>query len=92
MTKQLTGTIVSLHMQKAAIVAVERKTRHPLYKKIMRRTKRYKARIPDTMQLSIGDTVVMQETRPLSKDMHFKIIAVSKQQEARNKKSPAKKQ
>lgn len=74
MTKHLTGTIVSLHMQKAAIVAVERKTQHPLYKKIMRRTKRYKARIPDAMQLSVGDTVIMQETRPLSKDMHFQIM------------------
>ena len=74
MAKQLQGEIVSLKMASTAVVSVERKTAHPLYKKIMRTTKRYKAHVAPDMKLVVGDTVVIEETRPISRDKHFKVI------------------
>lgn len=71
--KILKGRIVSLKMQNTAVVEVEGRTTHPLYKKILRRNKKYKA---DTAGLTVnlGDTVKIVETRPISKDKNFKII------------------
>lgn len=74
MAKQLRGIVVSLKMIKTAVVAVERKTAHPIYKKIMRTSKRYKAHVTDDMKLAVGDTVIIEETRPLSRDKHFKVV------------------
>jgi small subunit ribosomal protein S17 len=73
MGKELTGTISSVKMQKTVVVSVVRRTRHPLYGKIVKKTKRYKAHVED-MELAVGDTVVIQECRPLSKDKHFRVI------------------
>ncbi len=66
------GKVVSLKMQKTAIVEIERKTAHPLYKKIMTRSKKYKVDTGELV-LNVGDTVQIVETRPLSKDKYFKI-------------------
>lgn len=78
MPKILAGKIVSLKMQKTAVVMVERKVRHPLYQKTVKKTKRYKAHYEQT-NLKLGDRVKIQETRPLSKEKHFRIIEVGKQ-------------
>lgn len=71
--KILRGKIVSLKMQKTAVVEVERKIVHPLYKKVLRRSKKYKADTGD-LTLNVGDVVTIQQTRPISKDKNFKVI------------------
>ena len=73
--KTLVGIVVSNKMDKTAVVAVERRVRHPLYKKIVRRTKRYKAH--DAANSSnLGDVVRITETRPLSKEKRWRIAQV----------------
>lgn len=72
MPKILKGVIVSTKMQKTVVVKVERVYMHPLYKKIVRRNKRYKAR-NEKDNLAVGDVVTISETRPLAKDVHFKV-------------------
>jgi small subunit ribosomal protein S17 len=73
MPKILTGTVVSTKMQKTVVVKVERKFRHPLYEKVITRHKKYKAHNED-FDLKEGDVVKIIETRPISKDKHFKVI------------------
>lgn len=72
--KKLKGIVVSDKMQKTAVVSVERYVKHPKYKKYMRKTKRYKAH-DETKQYKVGDVVIIQECRPLSKDKNFEIVA-----------------
>jgi small subunit ribosomal protein S17 len=70
--KKLIGTVVSDKMQKTAVVAVERYTKHPKYGKFITSTKKYKAHNEgDTFKT--GDRVEIQEVRPLSKDKNFTI-------------------
>lgn len=71
--RTLTGTVVSTKMQKTVVVAIERKVAHKLYGKLIRVTKKLKA---DTngMELSEGDIVKIQGTRPLSKDKNYKVV------------------
>jgi len=71
--KRLTGIVVSTKMDKTAVVAVERRHQHPLYRKIVRVTTRYKAHDPNN-QAVLGDTVRIEETRPISKDKRWRII------------------
>jgi small subunit ribosomal protein S17 len=59
-------------MDKTAVVSVERREPHPLYRKIVRSTKRYKAHDPNNTAV-LGDIVVIVETRPLSKEKHWRI-------------------
>jgi small subunit ribosomal protein S17 len=73
MAKQLEGVVVSAKMDKTVVVQVERTYRHPLYHKIIRRNKRIKAH-NETEIIKEGDIVQIVETRPLSKDKHFKIV------------------
>jgi small subunit ribosomal protein S17 len=70
--KTMVGTVVSNKMDKTAIVAVERRIQHPLYKKIMRRTTRYKAHDANNTA-KLGDVVRLAETRPLSKEKRWRI-------------------
>lgn len=72
--KVLTGQIVSDKMQKTVVVEVVRKVRHPVYNKSLKYSKKYKA---DTNGMSVvfGDMVRIEETRPMSKDKYFKVIA-----------------
>lgn len=71
--KLLDGVVVSLNSEKTAVVKVEKRSIHPLYKKRIKRNKRYKV---DTggVTVLIGDIVKILETRPLSKDKHFRIL------------------
>ena len=70
--KTLVGTVVSNKMDKTAVVAVERRERHPLYRKIMRSTKRYKAHDPNNTAV-LGDVVRIVESRPISKEKRWRI-------------------
>lgn len=77
MSKILEGVVVSLGTPKTAVVEVTRTVRHPFYKKLMRKSKRIKA---DTqaLKIAIGDFVKIVETRPISREKHFKIMEVKK--------------
>ena len=75
--KTFEGKIVSLKMNKTAVVEVVRRTPHPLYKKLLRRSKKYKA---DTagLELVLGQKVKIAETKPMSKGKFFKVLEVIK--------------
>jgi small subunit ribosomal protein S17 len=60
-------------MDKTAVVSVERRHPHPLYRKIIRTTKRYKAHDPNNAA-QLGDVVRLEETRPLSKEKRWRIV------------------
>lgn len=75
--KTLTGKVISNKMQKTVVVQVERKVAHPLYKKIITKRMNVKADTAD-QQYAIGEVVQILETRPLSRDKHFKVIGVLK--------------
>ncbi|HZQ34734.1 MAG TPA: 30S ribosomal protein S17 [Dehalococcoidia bacterium] len=69
------GTVVSTKMQKTVVVAVESLKRHRLYKKTLRRTKRYKAH-DETNACVLGDIVRIVETRPLSKEKRWRVAEI----------------
>ena len=73
--KVLSGTVVSNKMDKTIVVAVVTKTAHPLYKKVVTRTKKFKAH-DENNECKIGDKVEIAETRPLSKDKYFRLLRV----------------
>lgn len=70
--KTLVGVVVSVKMDKTAVVSVEQRKPHPLYRKIVRSTKRYKAHDPNNTAV-LGDIVRIEETRPLSKEKRWRI-------------------
>ena len=72
--KSMIGTVVSVKMEKTAVVSVERRYPHPLYHKIIRLTKKYKAHDPRN-EAVLGDVVRIEETRPLSKEKRWRIAA-----------------
>lgn len=74
MKKTLSGKVVSTKMQKTVVVEIERKFRHKLYKKVIVKHKKYKAH-NELKDINVGDIVVIEETRPISKDKHFKVIS-----------------
>ncbi|MGB3738067.1 MAG: 30S ribosomal protein S17 [Pontixanthobacter sp.] len=69
----LTGTVTSDKTNKTVTVKVERKVKHPLYGKIMRRSKKYHAHDEDNAY-KLGDTVRIEETRPISKTKSWKVL------------------
>ncbi len=70
MAQSIVGTVVSTKMQKTIVVRIERKFRHPMYRKVITRHKKFKAHCEDPT-VAEGDTVAIKETRPMSKDKHF---------------------
>lgn len=70
--RQLTGTVVSNKMQKTVVVQVETIKAHPKYKRRYKSHKKYKAHTEDALE--IGDTVVIEEARPMSKEKKWKVI------------------
>ncbi len=66
------GKVVSDKMDKTVVIAVESRVQHPLYRRIMRRTRRYKAH-DETNQYHVGDTVEIVECRPLSKEKSWRV-------------------
>lgn len=73
-SKKLEGVVVSDAMDKTVVVQVERLIKHPKYKKYIRRSKKYKAH-DEKNEYRVGDKVIIEETRPISRDKHFKIIS-----------------
>ena len=73
--KTRVGLVVSDKMQKTVVVAIERRFPHPLYGKMVTRTKRVKAHDEENSAKS-GDTVRIVETRPLSKDKRWRVVEI----------------
>ena len=73
--KTRTGVVVSDKMDKTVVVAIMDNVRHPLYKKIIKRTVRIKAH-DEANECRIGDRVSIMETRPLSKDKHWRVVEI----------------
>lgn len=73
--KERIGLVVSDKMDKTVVVAVESRSAHPKYGKIVARTKRYKAH-DEGNQCKTGDRVRIQETRPLSRTKRWQVIDV----------------
>ena len=73
--KTRTGKVVSDKMDKTIVVAVEDHVKHPLYKKIVKRTYKLKAH-DEKNECKIGDTVKVMETRPLSKDKRWRLVEI----------------
>jgi small subunit ribosomal protein S17 len=69
------GTVVSDKMDKTVVVSIERRVQHPVYGKIVRRTKRLKAH-DERNDAKTGDTVRIMETRPLSKDKRWRLVEI----------------
>ena len=83
--KTRVGKVVSNKMDKTIVVAIEEHVKHPLYKKIVKDTYKLKAH-DENNECSIGDTVKVMETRPLSKDKRWRLVEISMiQQESRLK-------
>lgn len=73
--KTRTGMVVSDKMDKTVVVAVIDNVRHPLYKKIVKRTVKFKAH-DEQNACGIGDTVMTMETRPISKDKRWRVVEI----------------
>jgi small subunit ribosomal protein S17 len=73
--KTRTGLVVSDKMTKTVVVAIERRVPHPVYGKMVTRTKRVKAHDEEN-SAKTGDTVRIAETRPLSKDKRWRIVEI----------------
>ena len=73
--KTRVGKVVSDKMDKTVVVAVIDNVRHPLYKKIVKRTVKFKAH-DEQNACGIGDTVMIMETRPISKDKRWRVVEI----------------
>jgi small subunit ribosomal protein S17 len=73
--KTRVGTVVSDKMDKTVVVSIERRVQHPVYGKMVRRTKRLKAH-DERNDAKTGDTVRIMETRPLSKDKRWRLVEI----------------
>lgn len=73
--KERVGIVVSDKMDKTIVVAVSERVKHPLYKKIVNRTKKFKAHDENNI-CGIGDKVLISETRPLSKDKCWRLVEI----------------
>ncbi len=69
------GVVVSAKMQKTRVVLIERVYRHPRYQRVIRRTKKLKAH-DEADQSMVGDRVLIEETRPLSREKRWRIRAI----------------
>ena len=73
--KEKMGVVVSNKMDKTIIVAVERKEKHPLYGKFVKKTTKFVAQ-DEKNECGIGDTVRIMETRPLSKTKNWRLVEI----------------
>ena len=72
--KTLVGKVVSKKMEKTVIVEITSKMAHPKYKKVVTKTKRYKARA--SKQIDVGKFVRIEQSRPFSKEVSWRVIEV----------------
>jgi small subunit ribosomal protein S17 len=73
--KERVGLVVSNKMDKSIVVSIERKVKHPKYGKFVKKTSKFVAH-DETNTCSIGDTVKIMETRPLSKTKNWHLVEV----------------
>ena len=73
--KTRTGVVVSDKMDKTIVVAIRTKVRHPLYGKMVNRTRKFKAH-DENNECGIGDTVRIMETRPMSHDKRWRMVEI----------------
>ena len=73
--KTRVGVVVSDKMDKTIVVAVKDSVQHPLYKKILKRTKKFKAH-DENNEAGIGDRVEIMETRKISKDVNWRLVNI----------------
>ena len=73
--KTRVAKVVSDKMDKTVVVAIQDNVRHPLYKKIVKRTVKFKAH-DEQNACGIGDKVLIMETRPLSKDKRWRVVEI----------------
>ena len=73
--KERIGVVVSNKMDKSIVVAVERKEKHPLYGKFVKKTTKFVAH-DEKNECSVGDTVRIMETRPLSKTKNWRLVEI----------------
>ena len=73
--KTRVGRVISDKMDKKIVVAIEDNVKHPLYKKIVKRTYKLKAH-DENNECNIGDRVKVMETRPLSKDKRWRLVEI----------------
>ena len=73
--KTRVGKVVSDKMDKTIVVAVKDSVQHPLYKKILKRTKKFKAH-DENNEAGIGDRVEIMETRKISKDVNWRLVKI----------------
>ena len=73
--KTRVGKVVSDKMDKTIVVAIEDNVQHPLYKKIIKNTVKFKAH-DENNECRIGDRVLVMETRPLSKDKRWRVVEI----------------
>ncbi|MBR1926060.1 MAG: 30S ribosomal protein S17 [Clostridia bacterium] len=73
--KTRVGVVVSNAMDKTVVVAIQNNVRHPLYKKIVKTTKKLKVH-DENNECNVGDKVEIAETRHLSKDKYFRLVKI----------------
>ena len=78
--KNRVGIVVSDKMDKTIVVAIEQRVKHPLFKKIVKRTKKFKVHDENNVA-GVGDKVLIAETRHLSKDKCWRLVEVIKKAE-----------
>lgn len=78
--KNRVGIVVSDKMDKTIVVAIEQRVKHPLYKKIVKRTKKFKVHDENNVA-GVGDKVLIAETRHLSKDKCWRLVEIIKKAE-----------
>lgn len=70
------GTVVSAgKMDKTIVVAIVSNSKHPLYKKVVKKTKKFKVH-DENNEAKVGDTVEIMETRPISKDKYYRLVRI----------------
>ena len=73
--KQRIGVVVSNSMEKSISVSVERRLRHPIYGKFVKKSKKFMAH-DENNECNVGDTVRIMETRPLSKNKRWRLVEI----------------
>ena len=73
--KERTGVVISIKMEKTITVAAKFKEKHPIYGKFVSRTKKYHVH-DENGECSVGDTVRIMETRPLSKTKRWRLVEI----------------
>lgn len=77
--RRLTGVVVKNKMDKTVVVEITRRFRHPLYRKVVTSVKRLAAH--DELSCSVGDDVIIVETKPISKTKRWAVVEIIKREE-----------